>query len=395
MPLKAGSDQETISHNIREMIKAGHPREQAVAAAMAKAREHDAAPCGCTQCRDTARRKDMSKRTFRDYLHDAFFAKDKASLAKIVKDAEENPFAKKDDENGDDDNKDQKDKDKDNNEGSESGDGSGDDNDVKKSGGVHFHIEPHVTHSDQMAARITKLEDGFSKINDSLTKVLDAIAKGGTKDDLFVKKDKEDKDDDKTEDTKDESSVEEPGIGRLTPEETEAEAALSAEKLTAAEPDLMEADPSLKTGKNRMGDAKYVAATNKALAKLVKDVRARAEILAPGYKLPVVDAAPGQPTADALCRIRRTVLAKANPKALGRFTVNDMKSMSCSAIRTLFLDASDRQKEFNNTKASSPAQPVMRVGDEALSDFGMQAQVLRSINTTNRDFWAKQTGRPN
>lgn len=39
MPLKAGSSSETISNNIREMVKAGHPQNQAVAAAYRKARE--------------------------------------------------------------------------------------------------------------------------------------------------------------------------------------------------------------------------------------------------------------------------------------------------------------------------------------------------------------------
>lgn len=38
MPLKTGTSQETISSNIREMVKAGHPRNQAVAAAMRQAR---------------------------------------------------------------------------------------------------------------------------------------------------------------------------------------------------------------------------------------------------------------------------------------------------------------------------------------------------------------------
>ena len=37
MPLLPGSSQETISHNIAEMVKAGHPQDVAVAAAMSKA----------------------------------------------------------------------------------------------------------------------------------------------------------------------------------------------------------------------------------------------------------------------------------------------------------------------------------------------------------------------
>jgi hypothetical protein len=39
MPLKGGSSDETRSENIAEMIRAGHPRDQAVAAAYRKQRE--------------------------------------------------------------------------------------------------------------------------------------------------------------------------------------------------------------------------------------------------------------------------------------------------------------------------------------------------------------------
>lgn len=37
MPLKSGSSKEVIQHNIREMVAAGHPVKQAVAAALRKA----------------------------------------------------------------------------------------------------------------------------------------------------------------------------------------------------------------------------------------------------------------------------------------------------------------------------------------------------------------------
>ena len=39
MPLKKGSSRAVVSENIREMIKSGHPKDQAVAAALSQARK--------------------------------------------------------------------------------------------------------------------------------------------------------------------------------------------------------------------------------------------------------------------------------------------------------------------------------------------------------------------
>jgi hypothetical protein len=42
MPLKTGTSKETIGHNIKEMEASGHPKDQAVAAALDTARKSGA-----------------------------------------------------------------------------------------------------------------------------------------------------------------------------------------------------------------------------------------------------------------------------------------------------------------------------------------------------------------
>lgn len=43
MPLKSGSSNKTVSSNIKEMVKAGYPTKQAVAASLSSARKSQGA----------------------------------------------------------------------------------------------------------------------------------------------------------------------------------------------------------------------------------------------------------------------------------------------------------------------------------------------------------------
>jgi hypothetical protein len=311
----------------------------------------------------------MSKRSIRDYIHDAFFARDKASLAAIVQDAEANG-------NGD-------------------GDHDEPDGDEKEAH-IHLHLNDKekaalaaATGDAALSDRVGALETGMKSIDAKLTHITDAIAKGMKDGDLppWLKKDG-DGDGDGDDDDKDKTQDE----GELGGEE----GAQTAQALPEAEPDLMEADPALKTGPSKMGDAAYVAAVGKALAKLVKDTRARAEILSPGFKFATIDAKPKADTAKLLCDLRRDAMTRAaatdaGKAVLGRYTADAIKGLPCAAVRLAFLDASDRMREVNNGQGRS-----YQTGTVDVRAFRQgQNAVLKSINQRNREFWEKQTGRPN
>jgi hypothetical protein len=313
----------------------------------------------------------MAGKSMRDYIHSAFFARDKATLAQIVKDAEEEG-------NGDDDEKEHKEPDGD--EG-------------KQAIVIHNHHSAAPSSDDAtISGRVKKLEDGFKSFDAKLTKVLDAIS--GDAAPPWLKKDGDGDDDDSDEGDNDKEKTEDepPAVGNGEPDE---QGALTAEQLTSAEPDLMQPDPSLKTGKSMMGDAAYNARVEKALGLLIKDVRARAEVLSPGFKMATVDSKLTKATVKALCGARRSALLKASATdagkaALGRFNTTTIKSMSCDAVRVLFLDTSDRVKAGNNHSAAP--RPFV-TADEQRSFRENQAQRIRDLNKANKEFWDKQTGR--
>jgi hypothetical protein len=304
----------------------------------------------------------MSKRSVGDYIRDAFFARDKASLAAIVQDAESAgiPMQAPDD----------------------------DDDSSKQAIVIHNHHNPApaadaTTDDNSITGRVTRLEDSFKTLSGDVRKVLDAMPPW-----LSGKADPDD--DDKKDDPA--QMTDEPPPASEGPDE---EGDLTAEKLGEVEPDLMNADPALKTGKSQMGDAAYNARVVAGLSKLIKDVKARAEILAPGLRA-TIDAKPTRATQDALCGIRRAALLGASRrdagrKALGRFDDKSIGKMSCDAVRVLFLDASDRMRDSNNATLKTSGAAQTFVDERSFRET--QQQRIRDMNKANREFWDKQTGR--
>jgi len=307
----------------------------------------------------------MARRTLADFIRQGFHARDKATCDQIIRDAEEAA----EEENGHD-------------------EPDGDE------GAVHVHV-----HRDQQAQdqRLTKLEDAVSSIAKQVTRLGDTISK--IKDDIpeafkkhqFGKQDGEngDEDDDKTEDA----------VEGGAPSPDKELGAQSAEALTSAEPDLMGADPSLKTGKSMMGDAAYVEKVKVAVGKLFQDTAARAKVLSPNLKMPTMDAgARGQTTQDALCNFRRASLTQALTTELGAIAVgkghtsDTIKGLSCEAARTLFKDASEKMREINNARGYVVNPAALQTTDLRTYRSAMSQRVA-GINQANREFWAKQTGR--
>lgn len=299
----------------------------------------------------------MSARTVRDYILSGFVARDKATVDTVIKDAEKD-FPPKDPD-----------------------DHEEPDGDEGKDTHVHLHLTKNGDASTGDAvidSRFKSVEDSIKALDTKMSRFIDALPPE------FLKG-KKDGDDDKDADTKD--------AGELGGEE----GAQTAQALSSAEPDLMEADPALNTGPSKMGDAAYVAAVQKGIAKVVKDTRARAEMLVPGMRFATFDAKPRKETAQALCDMRRTALKQAattdaGKRLLGRaYTADAITGLDCGAVRLLFVDATDRARDANNGQGRIFQTPTIDM--RAYRD-GATAQ-LKSINERNKAYWDKQLGRPN
>lgn len=112
-----------------------------------------------------------------------------------------------------------------------------------------------------------------------------------------------------------------------------------------------------------------------------QDAKARAEILAPGVKLPTFDAkAEGKKTADAICVLRRRALRASleNSNAdLVRAIVGDadVSKMTCDAAKMAFHASSELVKQKNKTVARKTTDAAAEATD---------------INKIHADFWANR-----
>lgn len=117
----------------------------------------------------------------------------------------------------------------------------------------------------------------------------------------------------------------------------------------------------------------------------LKQVLSRAEILAPGIKLPTTDSANN---GKAVLAAKRLALKQAFATADGQKAIvpflggqTDFDSMSAHTIDTAFVGASELIKQQNNTAG-------VRSGIST-KDFGRAPASPADINARNREFWGK------
>ncbi|WP_107311339.1 DUF2213 domain-containing protein [Burkholderia metallica] len=120
-------------------------------------------------------------------------------------------------------------------------------------------------------------------------------------------------------------------------------------------------------------------------------IPARAEILAPGVKLPTLDGLKTKDRAAALCRCQRKALDQAYETDAGRAAIApflggrapDFDTMPARVIDTIFTGAAELMRAKNNAGASS--------GKVNTRDFG-KATTIADINKRNAEFWSKRAG---
>lgn len=166
-------------------------------------------------------------------------------------------------------------------------------------------------------------------------------------------------------------------------EETDDEDEEDDEKAkTGDEGDLTEAETAAK-----LDESDVDLYTGDAAA----SIPSRAEILAPGIKLPTLDAKMNtKDRAAALCKCQRKALdlayqTEAGKKAIAPFLGNktaDFEKLPPALVHAAFMGASELVKAQNNAGTTRSAAPTR--------DFG-KAKTVVDINAANRKFWADRS----
>jgi flagellar biosynthesis GTPase FlhF len=136
------------------------------------------------------------------------------------------------------------------------------------------------------------------------------------------------------------------------------------------------------------GDARGKS-RDEAMRAAFQDTLARAEILAPGIRLPTHDAkADAKATFRSLCALRRRALDVAQATDAGRASVapllgaRTVDAMSCAEVRAVFVSASEIAKRSNNG--------VTAGGTFDRSYSSVKIPTPAEINAKNREFWKQR-----
>ncbi|WP_131754093.1 DUF2213 domain-containing protein [Burkholderia vietnamiensis] len=121
-----------------------------------------------------------------------------------------------------------------------------------------------------------------------------------------------------------------------------------------------------------------------------RQIAARAEILAPGVKLPTLDGLKTKDRAVALCKCQRRALDQAYETDAGRAAIApflgrrapDFDTLPAQVVDAIFTGAAELMRAKNNAGSSS--------GKVTTRDFG-KAKTIADINAQNRKFWAGQS----
>lgn len=119
-----------------------------------------------------------------------------------------------------------------------------------------------------------------------------------------------------------------------------------------------------------------------------KDAMSRAEILAPGIRLPTFDSkATPKKMRDALCGCKRRALDSAATGDHGEqlrslLSGHNVKAAACATVDALFVAASEIVKTANNANG-------MRKATATVKDFG-GTTTIADINKRNRETWSRK-----